>query len=37
MTKIEAERYRVYVFEMQVCWFAGYIERQRRRVLKDFG
>ena len=36
MTKIEAERHRVYVLEMQVRWFAGYIERQARRVLKDF-
>jgi hypothetical protein len=37
MTRIEAEKWRITVTQMQVRWFAGYIERQARRVLKDFG
>ena len=37
MTRIEAEQWRLKVAEMQIHWFAGHIERQARRVLKDFG
>lgn len=36
MTRIEAEKWRIRVAEMQIQWFAGYIERQAKRVLKDF-
>lgn len=31
------EQWKIVVTEMQIKWFAGYIERQAKRVLKDFG
>ncbi len=37
INKINSERWRLKVAEMQVKWFAGYIDRQARRILKDFG
>lgn len=35
MTHLESEQWQITVAHMQVKWFAGYIERQARRILKD--